>query len=74
MAHPPDVVKLKIPSQLIDNITYSRLFGHYGRPLPNNDASLRLEAIARGKDVLLLATAIRNKNIELAAVRRQQEN
>lgn len=69
----PVVIKIKIPPALTQNIQYNRLYGHYGRPLPVEIDALRQECIDRGKDVIVLVTAIKNKNHELEAIRKQQE-
>lgn len=73
MHRQPVVIKLKVPLNLLNDISYNHLYGHYGRALPDDAPSLRLENIERGKDVIMLVTAIKNKNQEMAAIRKQQE-
>lgn len=67
------MIRLKVPQSLLNDISYSNLYGHYGRPLPVDAPSLRIEAIERGKDVITLVTAIKNKNQEMSAIRKHEE-
>ena len=70
---PTVVIKIRVPASLTNDILYNHLDGHYGRSLPIDATALRLECIERGKDVIMLVTKIRNKNQEMAAIRKQQE-
>lgn len=70
---PVAVIKIRVPGSLTNNVEYTHLDGHYGRPLPQDYEGLKIETIERGKDVIMLVTKIKNKNHELEAIRQQQE-
>lgn len=71
----PKMVMIRpIPSSLADNIVYGKLMGNYGFPVPEKHSDLVRECTNRGKDVVMLITSIKNKNSEMAAVRRLNED
>lgn len=66
-------MRLVLPATLTDDISYPSLYGHYGRPLPSEIEGLHNECIERGKDVVVLITAIKLKNHELEGIRKIQD-
>lgn len=58
-----------VPSSLADNITYTKLEANYLTPLPNSIPKLQKECTKRAQDVIKLITSVKNKNIELKAIR-----
>lgn len=43
--------------------------GKYATSLPSDIPQLRQECTNRGKDVVMLITSIKNKNVEMKAIR-----
>lgn len=67
---PKMVVNKKIPPNLADDALMPVVYGHYGKPLPNNIDELKKESIARGKDYIICRTSLDNNNVEMEAIRR----
>ena len=69
-----EVIDHKVPEYLTDNIHTMDLRGHYYNPLPKDNSLVRKECNNRAVDVVNLATSIRDKNIELSAIRRLENS
>lgn len=73
-AHQNVPVRSSVPATLSDNIQMPDLVGHYSKSLPIDANLLKEECIDRGRDVIVLVTAINAKNHEMDGIRKILSN